>query len=154
MECGFGLFSSWGSIMICYPIRYAQERIGHEEAFDLLVRSGLFDDVTVPIDAGVVGQAFDGSNLVVTARNEAGRLIGVARALTDFARHCFVATLAVDPTAKGQGVGRRLVETVHDMAGGRDRIVLFLYSAPEAVGFYERIGMARETTVFSLNNVS
>jgi ribosomal protein S18 acetylase RimI-like enzyme len=133
-------------------IRYASERVGHEEVFALLVKSGLFNDVTLPIDAARVGAAFDGSNLIITARDE-GRLVGVGRALTDFVRHCFLATLAVDPDASGQGIGRALIAHVHEAAGGADKIVLFLNSAPGAVRFYERIGMQPEATFFSRNNV-
>ena len=130
------------------------ERIDHDEVFSLLVASGLFQDVTLTITAADVGQAFDGSNLVTTARNTSGHLIGVCRALTDFARHCFVATLAVHPDAKGKGVGKSLLNFTHTQAGDPKRIVLFLNSGPEAVGFYEAIGFKRETTCFSLNNVS
>ena len=134
-------------------IRYASERVSQDEVFALLVKSGLFDDLTLPVDPANVGAAFDGSNLIITARDD-GRLVGVCRALTDFARHCFVATLAVDPDARGQGIGRALVAHVHEAAGGANTIVLFLHSAPGAVGFYERIGMQREATFFSRNNVS
>ena len=102
---------------------YSVERVTPSEVFNLLVRAGLFDDVTLPIDAEKVGKAFDGSNLVVTAR-EGDRLVGVCRALTDFARHCFVATLAVAPEAQGQGVGGALIAATHEAAGGADKIVL------------------------------
>jgi ribosomal protein S18 acetylase RimI-like enzyme len=130
------------------------ERIDHDEVFSLLVASGLFQDVTLTITAADVGQAFDGSSLVTTARDGSGRLIGVCRALTDFARHCFVATLAVHPDAKGIGVGKSLLHFTHAQAGDPKRVVIFLHSGPEAVGFYEAIGFKCETTCFSLNNVS
>lgn len=134
-------------------IAYLVEMVTSEEVFNLLVRSGLFDDVTLPIDKEKVGKAFDGSNLVVTAR-EGDRLIGICRALTDFARHCFVATLAVAPEAQGQGVGGALIAATHEAAGGADKIVMFLHSAPEAIGFYEKLGMKQEPNFFSLNNVN
>ena len=134
-------------------IAYLVERVTSEEVFNLLVRSGLFDDVTLPIDKEKVGKAFDGSNLVVTVR-EGDRLIGICRALTNFARHCFVATLAVAPVAQGQGVGGALIAATHEAAGGADKIVMFLHSAPEAIGFYEKLGMKQEPNFFSFNNVN
>ena len=57
-------------------ITYSVERVTPSEVFNLLVRAGLFDDVTLPIDAEQVGKAFAGSTLVVTAR-EGDRLVGV-----------------------------------------------------------------------------
>jgi hypothetical protein len=48
---------------------FAEERVDHQEVFDLLVASGLFADVTVALTPAVVGEAFDGSNLVTTARD-------------------------------------------------------------------------------------
>ena len=129
----------------------AIERVGHHEAFDLLVRAGFFADVAVPVDAAGVGAAFDGSNLVATARTEDGRLVGVCRALTDFARQCFVATLAVDPEMGGHGIGRALMARVHEAAGGADRIVLFVHAAPASFGFYERLGMTRDSDFFRLD---
>ena len=89
----------------------------------------------------------------MTAR-EGGRLVGVCRVLTDFARHCFVATLAVAREAQGQGVGRALIAATHEAAGGADKIVMFLHSEPEAIGFYEKLGMRQEPNFFSLNNVN
>jgi GNAT superfamily N-acetyltransferase len=133
-------------------IAYAVERVGAEEAFDLLTRSGYFEGITLKVDAADVGQAFDGSNLVVTARHD-GLLVGVVRALTDFSRHCFVASVAVDPNCQGQGVGRQLISRTHEAAGGAHRIVLFVHSAPWATVFYEKLGMVREPNSFSLNNV-
>jgi ribosomal protein S18 acetylase RimI-like enzyme len=130
------------------------ERVVHDEVFSLLVASGLFQDVTLTVTAADVGQAFDGSNLVTTARDSGGKLIAVCRALTDFTRHCFVATLAVHPEAKGKGVGKSLLNFTHAQAGDPKRIVIFLHSAPESVGFYEAIGFKRELTCFSPNNIS
>lgn len=131
-----------------------REKVEHGEVFDLLVASGLFMDVTLSITAEDVGRAFDGSNLVTTARDHSGHLIGVCRALTDFARHCFVATLAVHPEAKGKGIGKALLHFTHCQAGDPRQIVIFLHSGPEAVGFYEAIGFKREPACFSRNNVS
>jgi ribosomal protein S18 acetylase RimI-like enzyme len=135
-------------------ITCSKERAPKEEVFDLLVRSGLFGGVTLPLDAEKIGRAFDGSNLVITARNCDGLLVGVCRALSDFERYCFVATLAVAPEFKRRGIGRMLLAAAHEAAGGATKVVLLLHSTPEATGFYERIGMKREVNCFSLNNIS
>ncbi|MDX2102484.1 MAG: GNAT family N-acetyltransferase [Alphaproteobacteria bacterium] len=135
-------------------IHYSRERPAHQEIFDLLVQSGLFANVTATLTPSIVGHAFDGSNLVTSARSQDGRLLGLCRALTDFSRHCFVATLAVHPSAKQQGIGKALLHFTHSQAGDPSKIVVFLHSSPDAVGFYEHIGLVREANCFSINNVS
>jgi GNAT superfamily N-acetyltransferase len=135
-------------------ITFKTERVDADEVFALLVDSGMFDDVTLPIDSATVGRAFEGSNVVVTARNADARLVGVVRALSDFTRHCFVATVAVHSRFQGQGIGERLLRHAHDAAGGTERMVLFLNAAPGAAGFYEKMGMTHEAHAYSLNNVS
>ncbi len=138
-----------------HAVTYSVEQPGSGEVYDLLVCSGLFEGVTLTVGADEVGRAFAGSNLVVCARaHRSGQLLGVCRALTDFTRHCLVATVAVAPEAKGHGIGRGLIAATHEAAGGTEKIVLFLHSDPRACGFYEKLGFKRELDFFSLNNVS
>ncbi len=141
--------------LVEHAVTYSVEQPGSGEVYDLLVCSGLFDGVTLTVGADEVGRAFAGSNLVVCARvHPGGRLVGVCRALTDFTRHCLVATVAVAPDTKGHGIGRGLIAATHEAAGGTEKIVLFLQSDPKACGFYEKLGFKREPDFFSLNNVS
>lgn len=48
------------------------------------------------------------ANLVVTARDDKGQLVGVARSLTDFSCCCYLSDLAVDEAWQGCGIGRPL----------------------------------------------
>lgn len=108
---------------------------------DVLVASGLGE--TRPVDDPQrLRDMLSGASLIVTARLDGpqGRLVGVARALTDFAWCCYLAELAVDRASQGLGVGRLLMEEVRSQIGPRASLVLA--SMPDAVGFYERIGMA------------
>ena len=85
----------------------------------------------------------DNANLIVTARRERadGELIGVARCFTDFSWSCYLSELAVSPQAQGLGIGKGLLEETRRQLG--PTVSLILASVPEAVGFYERAGMAR-----------
>ncbi|TIT76661.1 MAG: GNAT family N-acetyltransferase [Mesorhizobium sp.] len=97
----------------------------------VLVESGLGE--TRPVDDEARLKSMLGSaNLVLTARLDVeGRpLVGVARAITDFSWVCYVSELAVSASAQGLGVAIGLI------------------SMPDAVGFYERIGMQRMTDAF------
>ncbi|WP_036109088.1 GNAT family N-acetyltransferase [Lysobacter capsici] len=90
----------------------------------------------------------DHANLIVTARRDhaQGELIGVARCFTDFSWSCYLSELAVSPSAQGLGIGKGLLDETRRQLG--PTVSLILASVPEAVGFYERAGMARIDEAF------
>lgn len=113
----------------------------------VLVESGLGE--TRPVDDEARLKSMLGSaNLVLTARLDVeGRpLVGVARAITDFSWVCYVSELAVSASAQGLGVGRGLMDEARRQLG--PAVAIGLISMPDAVGFYERIGMQRMTDAF------
>jgi predicted N-acetyltransferase YhbS len=77
---------------------------------------------------------------------KAGRLIGVARSLTDFAYCCYLSDLAVDEAWQGRGVGRALVAETKRVVGPQSMVLLV--SAPKPVSYYPRIGMEPVATGF------
>lgn len=86
------------------------------------------------------------ADLIVTARDSRGRLVGIARSLTDWSYCCYISDLAVDRSLQGQGIGRELIARTRQYAG--DGCVCVLVSAPESVGFYEAIGMPATDRAF------
>ena len=77
--------------MITYQI---EERISVQEFRDVLVKSSLGD--RRPIDnRETLSKMIEHGNLMVTAR-EGGKLIGIARSLTDFNYCTYLSDLAVD----------------------------------------------------------
>jgi predicted N-acetyltransferase YhbS len=78
------------------------------------------------------------ADIIVTAR-DGERLVGVSRAITDFAYCCYLSDLAVDVTYQRQGIGKRLIDETRTRAGGC--ATLILVSAPAAETFYPKIGM-------------
>jgi ribosomal protein S18 acetylase RimI-like enzyme len=116
-----------------------------EEFRRVLLESGL--GATRPLDdlprlQRMLAQA----DLVLTARRERGELLGVARCLTDFAWIAYLSELAVSRHAQGLGIGKQLFEAVRKELG--PRVTLVLASMPDAVGFYEKIGMPRMPDAF------
>ena len=101
---------------------------------DLFTRSGIRRPVD---DLPRLARMIAGANLIVTAW-AGGTLVGVARALTDFSYCCYLSDLAVDRAFQHAGVGRELVRRVREAIG--DESMLLLISAPEAVGYYPKIG--------------
>ena len=57
-------------------------------------------------------------DIVVSARNDAGELIGLARALSDFALDTKILDMVVVPEYQRQGVGRAMMKAVAARAGG------------------------------------
>ncbi len=72
------------------------------------------------------------ADVIVTAR-EGGRLVGVSRAITDFAYCCYLSDLAVDAAYQNQGIGRRLLAETRSAAG--EAAMLMLIAAPAAEGY-------------------
>ncbi|REK77008.1 GNAT family N-acetyltransferase [Paenibacillus paeoniae] len=82
----------------------------------------------------------------LTARAD-GKLVGILRAITDYAYCCYISDLAVDQAYHGQRIGERLMQKLQEKLGN-DEIQYILVSAPTAVGFYERMGMERLDKAF------
>lgn len=110
-----------------------------EEFIDLLVRSTLAERRPVDDLEAMRGMVRNAS-LIVTARVE-GLLVGVSRAITDFAYCTYLSDLAVDEKHHRQGIGRELIRRTHEEAGLHTTLILL--SAPKAVDYYPHIGMTR-----------
>jgi predicted N-acetyltransferase YhbS len=107
------------------------------EFIDVLIRSTLA--ARRPVDQPeVIASMLANADLVLTARVE-GRLIGVARAISDFAYCTYLSDLAVDVEHQGRGIGRELIRRTHEAAGLRTSLILL--AAPKARTYYPHIGM-------------
>lgn len=129
-------------------ILYASEpALDAAEFRRVLIESGLGE--TRPIDDEArLKTMISGANLVLTARLDiAGKpLIGVARGITDFSWVCYISELAVSGSAQGLGIGKGLLNEARRQLG--PSVAISLLSVPDAVGFYERIGMKRMPDAF------
>jgi GNAT superfamily N-acetyltransferase len=129
-------------------VLYAKEPdLPVDEFRRVLVESGL--GAIRPVDDEKrLAAMLSGADLVVTARLDrpGAPLVGVARCVTDFAWCCYLSDLAVSASVQGSGVGKGLLEETRRQLG--PQVALILASVPEAVGFYERAGMARIADAF------
>jgi ribosomal protein S18 acetylase RimI-like enzyme len=130
------------------PILYAREPdLDVAEFRRVLVESGL--GAIRPVDDGPrLKEMLAAADLILTARMDQHGLplVGVARCITDFSWCCYLSDLAVSASARGLGIGRGLLDEARRQLG--PRVALILASVPEAVGFYERVGMARISDAF------
>lgn len=107
-----------------------------ETAIDLYKRSTLGE--RRPVDRPDI---FEGmlrnANLTVTAWDD-GRLVGIARSLTDFTYVAYLADLAVDVEYQKHGIGRRLVEET--IVRVQPECMIVLLAAPKANDYYPKLG--------------
>ncbi len=108
------------------------------EFADILQRSTLAERRPVDDIARLEGMLRH-ADVIVTARNESKVLVGVARAITDFHYCTYLSDLAVDVAFQRQGIGRQLIQRIHDAAGVKTTLIFL--SAPAARDYYPHIGM-------------
>ncbi|QDU57778.1 GNAT family N-acetyltransferase [Aeoliella mucimassa] len=120
-------------------ITYAVEpQLSVEEFVGVLERSTLAARRPVD-DLPRIAEMLRHASVIVTARDTAGLLVGVSRAITDFSYCTYLSDLAVDQSHQGQGIGRQLIDHTHQHAGLAT--TLLLLSAPQAETYYPHIGM-------------
>lgn len=121
------------------PIDYNLEpALTVAEFVDILKRSTLAE--RRPADQPeTIAKMLAHADVIVTARNPAGLLVGVSRAITDFAYATYLSDLAIDVAYQRRGIGQELIRRTH-VAAGLDT-TLILLSAPKAREYYPHIGM-------------
>jgi GNAT superfamily N-acetyltransferase len=87
--------------------------------------------------------AIDGSHAVFTARADDGRLIGLARTVSDGATICYLQDILVHPDAHRTGVGRALLTAVLDRYAQLRQFVLLTDDDSTQRAFYTSLGLAR-----------
>ena len=80
-----------------------------------------------------------GSNMIVTARDADGAIVGVLRGISDGEWVCYVADLVVHADYQRKGIGTGMLDECKRILGLGMGIVLVAY--PQAVDYYRRIGM-------------
>jgi predicted N-acetyltransferase YhbS len=120
-------------------IAYGLEpKLSAAEFVDVLRRSTLAE--RRPVDRpDVVAGMLAHADLIVTARDATGRLVGVSRAISDYSYCTYLSDLAVDEAFQRQGIGRELIRRTHEAAGRHTTLILL--AAPKAESYYPHIGM-------------
>ncbi|HVO69840.1 MAG TPA: GNAT family N-acetyltransferase [Aggregatilineaceae bacterium] len=120
------------------PIAYrVNVPLNPEAVAAVLRRSGIRRPVD---DVDRIRRMVEQANLIVTAW-DGERLVGIARALTDFSYCCYLSDLAVDAAYQRQGIGQELVRRVREQIG--EESMLLLLSALEAMDYYPKLGFEK-----------
>lgn len=91
-------------------------------------------------DPDVLVAGIDGSWLVLTARDDAGALVGLARVVSDGATIASVQDILVAPSQQRAGVGRALLDVVAERTTGIRQTVLLTDDEPGQRAFSESAG--------------
>ena len=132
--------------MLTYQI---EKNISVEEFTEVLVNSRLGE--RRPIDEpDRIAKMLEHGNLIITARFD-GKLVGVARSLTDFLYCTYLSDLAVEDKFQKQGIGKELIRLTKLET---PKAKLILLAAPNAESYYPKIGMTRHESCYYLDNIN
>ncbi|SMD25728.1 GNAT family N-acetyltransferase [Kibdelosporangium aridum] len=87
------------------------------------------------------------ANLVVTCRID-GKLVGIARSISDFSYVTYLSDIAVSLEHQRSGIGRALIDATRKEA---PQAKIVLLSAPAATDYYPHIGFTRHNSAWVLN---
>ena len=129
-----------------------EERITAEEYIAFLKQSDLGSQYPKERFEDRIRTLVSRVSISLTARDEAGELVGVCFGITDFAYWLFITDLGVVRRCIGQGIGRALVKRLLEAAGGEENIIMYTCANENAVGFYEKLGMKKPDDVMVYNH--
>ena len=134
-------------------INITEQRVSAAEYIDFLKRTNLGSQYPKERFEERIEKLVRNVSISMVAKNEEGTIVGVLFGLTDFAYWLYVTDLGVDRRYEGQGIGRKLMKTAHEIAGGEKDIAVYLIANDQAVPFYEKIGMEKAEDVMQYNHV-
>ena len=123
-----------------------EPNLAAEDFIDVLVRSTLAERRPVG-ELETMRAMLTNADVIVTARLD-GLLVGVSRAITDFAFCTYLSDLAVDEKYQRRGIGRELIRRTHEAAGLNTTLILL--AAPKAQTYYPHVGMTKHESCWVL----
>ena len=89
----------------------------------------------------------ENADIIVSATID-NKIIGIARAVTDFYYCCYLSDLAVDKRYQKNGIGKKLISKVQEQLNDKCKIILL--SAPDAIEYYPKIGFMQHNSAWTL----
>lgn len=134
-------------------IEIIEQRVSASEYIDFLKRTDLGSQYPKERFEERIEKLVNNVSISLVAKNEEGTIVGVLFGLTDFAYWLYVTDLGVDREYEGQGIGRKLMKTAHNLVGGEKDIAVYLIANDKAIPFYQKIGMEKADDVMQYNHV-
>ena len=134
-------------------VKIREERISAEEYIDFLKRTDLGSQYPKERFEERIAKLVNNVSISLVARNEKNIVVGVLFGLTDFVYWLYITDLGVDRAYEKQGIGKNLMKTAHNKAGGQKDIAVYLIANENAIPFYEKIGMKKADDVMQYNHI-
>lgn len=129
-----------------------QERLTPEEYISFLTRTDLGSQYPLERFEERIAKLVKNASISLTARSDAGELIGICFGITDFAYWLFITDLGIDRRYVRQGIGKQLMQRALDLAGGEKDIIMYTCANESAVQFYQKQGMTFTDDVLVYNH--
>jgi GNAT superfamily N-acetyltransferase len=120
-------------------IIYAQEQSLPVSDYVAVLATTYMKDSRPIGNAERIGRILAGSNMIVTARDETGAIIGLGRGISDGEWVVYLADLVVHADHQRKGIGSGILRKIKEIIGPGMGIVLVAY--PEAEAYYQKIGL-------------
>jgi GNAT superfamily N-acetyltransferase len=120
-------------------IIYAQEQSLPVSDYVAVLATTYMKDSRPIGNAERIGRILAGSNMIVTARDETGAIIGLGRGISDGEWVVYLADLVVHADHQRKGIGSGILRKIKEIIGPGMGIVLVAY--PEAEAYYKKIGL-------------
>ncbi len=134
-------------------IRIENQRFTAEEYIDFLKRTDLGSQYPKERFEERIPKLLVNASISLAALDENGKIVGALLGLTDFAYWLYVTDLGVDREYTRKGIGRALMKTAHEIAGGEKDIAVYLIANENAVPFYKSLGMQFSDEVMQYNHI-
>jgi len=123
------------------------QKITALEFIDILTRSRLGERRPIDNQKCIQGMLDHADILILALDND--KIVGVARAVSDFNYVCYLSDLAVDVAYQKMGIGQKLIEKVQEQLEEGCKIILL--SAPDAVEYYPKVGFTQHPSAWVLS---
>ena len=119
--------------------------VSAKEAAELYIELGWGDKRKYSVER--MRRSLKQCDIVVSARNDAGELVGLGRALTDYAIDTRILDLVIAPEYQRQGLGQKMMKKIATLARGT---TLYFETEKKNFGFAAKCGYRRRKglTVF------
>ncbi|UHA74695.1 GNAT family N-acetyltransferase [Paenibacillus sp. 481] len=116
-------------------------RLTAEQVLHIYEQSGL----RRPTEIHRIQSMLENANVMISAWHE-DKLVGFLRAMTDFTFDCYVNDLAVHTEYQKHGIGKELVNRLHEQL--EDNVLIFLISTEDAKSFYSNLNFKSDFARF------
>ena len=117
-----------------------------DEFIDILNRSTLGERRPIDDKECIDGMIKNADIIVVAIDSD--KIVGVAKAVTDYNYCCYLSDLAVEQKYQKNGIGKQLISKIQEQLNDKCKIILL--SAPDATEYYPKIGFIKHTSAWTL----